>query len=126
MVEDELKQINGMMMIDNLINEVIIEEEVVDEDFVEIKIMKFEKKVIFLDDVFMKGSYENLDYVSLILDVNNIVVSEIKKLNDERYLFFKEVYKMFGKEKIGMNLRKFGFSEIKLNESEKLFFEKVE
>lgn len=52
--------------------------------------------------------------------------SEIKKLNDERYLFFKEVFIMFGKEKIGMNLRKFGFSEIKLNESEKLFFEKVE
>lgn len=113
-------------MIDNLINEVIIEEEVVDEDFVEIKNMKFEKKVIFLDDVFMKGSYENLDYVSLILDVNNIVVSEIKKLNDERYLFFKEVFIMFGKEKIGMNLRKFGFSEINLNESEKLFIEKVE
>lgn len=41
------------MMIDNLINEFIIEEEVVDEDFVEIKNMKFEKKVIFLDDVFM-------------------------------------------------------------------------
>lgn len=119
-VEDESKQINGMMMTDNLTNEVIIEEEAVDEDSVETKNTKHEKKVTFPDDVPTQGSHENPDHASLIPDVNNTAASETKKSNDERHPSPKEALTTFGKEKTGMNSRKPGPSEIKSNESEKV------
>lgn len=125
-VEDESKQINGMMMTDNLTNELIIEEEAVDEDSVETKNTKPEKKVTFPDDVSTQGSHENPDHASLIPDVNNTAASETKKSNDERHPSSKEALKTFGKEKTGMNSRKPGPSEIKSNESEKSPLEKVE
>lgn len=125
-VEDESKQINGMMMTDNLTNEVIIEEEAVDEDSVETKNTKPEKKVTFPDDVPTQGSHENPDHASLIPDVNNTAASETKKSNDERHPSSKEAHKTFGKEKTGMNSRKPGPSETKSNESEKSPLEKVE
>lgn len=125
-VEDESKQINGMMMTDNLTNEVIIEEEAVDEDSVETKNTKPEKKVTFPDDVPTQGSHENPDRASLIPDVNNTAASETKKSNDERHPSPKEALTTFGKEKTGMNSRKPGPSEIKSNESEKSPLEKVE
>lgn len=125
-VEDESKQINGMMMTDNLTNEVIIEEEAVDEDSVEIKNTKPEKKVTFPDDVPTQGSHENPDHASLIPDVKNTAASETKKSNDERHPSPNEALTTFGKEKTGMNSRKPGPSEIKSNESEKSPLEKVE
>lgn len=114
-VEDESKQINGMMMTDNLTNEVIIEEEAVDEDSVEIKNTKPEKKVTFPDDVPTQGSHENPDHASLIPDVNNTAVSETKKSNDERHPSSKEAHKTFGKEKTGMNSRKPPLEKVEQN-----------
>lgn len=117
-VEDESKQINGMMT-DNLANDVIIED-AVDEDFVETKNTKPEKKVTFPDDIPTQGSHENPDHASLIPDVNNTAASETKKSNDERHPSPNEALTTFGKEKTGMNSRKPGPSEIKSNESEKV------
>lgn len=109
-----------MMMTDNLASEVIIEEEAVDEDSVETKNTKPEKKVTFPEDVPTQGSHENPDHASLIPDVINTAASETKKSNDESHQSPNEALTTFGKEKTGMNSRKPGPSEIKSNESEKV------